>query len=578
MSPNWLCRLAAASFLASFALFPSAGAAGTIENYRAVSDQRLQAPEAENWLMIRRTYNGWGYSPLAQINRDNVKNLAPAWVFSTSVTEGHESPPLVNNGVMFISTPQAQVIALDAKTGEELWRYRKQLPEDLFQLHPTNRGVALYGDRVYVTTTDAHLVALDAKTGKAAWDRTVSDYKGGYYMTCAPLIVRGKVMVGTSGGEYGVRGFVAAFDAASGQPLWKTFTVPGPGEPGNDTWAGDSWKHGAAPAWMTGTYDPQLNLVYWGTGNPGPWPPDVRKGDNLYATSVLALDPDSGKIKAYHQYQWNDAWDWDEVRAPLIIDLDKGGHVIKELVHSGRDGYLWQFERRPDKISYLSAQPFVYQNVFTSLDPETGRPQYDAKHIFSSTSSASFCPSLWGGDDWALEAYSPKTGYLYIPVNENLCSKLEGKLGPYEAGQLYIGADISKNLAYVRAGADHIGELQAWDLKNNRKVWTHTFPKSQNFGGVLATAGNVVFMGGTNDRMFRAFDAESGDLLWQQPTNSGVIAPPAAYEVDGVEYIAVESGWGVDPQRVQDIFNKDYPQYRREVPQGGVVWVFALKK
>ncbi len=578
MKRGRLALLAICATIGILGTFALAGLAADLSNYTPVTDSRLSNPEPENWLLIRRTYNGWGYSPLDQINRDNVKNLVPVWLFSTGVTEGHESPPIVNNGIMFVSTPQAQVIALDAKTGNALWRYRKQLPEDLFQLHPTNRGVALYDDKVYFTTTDAHLIALDAKTGKVVWDRAVEDYKKGYYMTCAPLIVKGKVIVGSSGGEYGIRGFIAAFDAKDGKPLWKTYTIPGPGEPGHESWAGDSWQHGGAPAWMSGNYDPELNLVYWGTGNPGPWPPDVRKGDNLYATSLLAIDPDTGAIKAYHQYQWNDGWDWDEVRPPLLIDIEKNGRTIKELVHAGRDGYLWQFERAPDKINYISAQPFVYQNVFTSLDPETGRPQYDPKHIVSSTSEASFCPSLWGGDDWALEAYSPKTGLLYVPANENLCSHLVGKLSPYEPGQLFIGVDIDRNLAYVREGADHIGELQAWDIKNNKKVWVHKFTNSHNFGGVLATAGNVVFMGGTNDRMFRAFDAETGDVLWEYPTNSGIIAPPVAYEVDGTEYIAVQSGWGVDPQRVQDIFNKDYPQYRKDVPQGGVVWVFALRK
>ena len=253
-------------------------------SYTPVTDQRLVSPEAENWLMYRRTYDGWGYSPLEQINTGNVKDLVPVWTFSTGVAEGHQAPPIVNNGIMFVSTPQNQVLALDAKSGELLWRYKRELPDDLFQLHPTNRGVGLYEDKVYLATLDAHVVALDAKTGKLLWDRTVEDYKKGYYMTLAPLVAKGKVMVGVSGGELGIRGFVQALDARTGQPAWKTFTVPAPGEPGSETWKGDSWKTGGASVWITGSFDPQLNLTYWGTGN-------GRSGWAINAPATISTRP-----------------------------------------------------------------------------------------------------------------------------------------------------------------------------------------------------------------------------------------------------------------------------------------------
>ena len=298
-------------------MLASLASAQSLENYQPVTSERLLHPEPQNWLMYRGTYDSWGYSALKQINTKNVRKLVPAWTFSTGVGEGHQSPPIVNNGIMFITTPQNQVLALDAKAGDLLWRYKRELPEDLFQLHPTNRGVALYGDNVYLATVDAHLIALNARTGEVVWDQTVENYLTGYYMTLAPLVVRGKVMVGVSGGELGIRGFVQAFDAETGKPVWKTYTVPGPGEPGNDTWPGETWKNGAVPIWITGSYDPQLNLTYWGTGNPGPFMGEVRKGDNLYANSVIALDADTGKLKAYHQYHWNDSWDWDEVSAPI---------------------------------------------------------------------------------------------------------------------------------------------------------------------------------------------------------------------------------------------------------------------
>ena len=359
--------------------------------YRPVTDARLRSPAPDDWLMYRRTYDGWGYSPLDQITTDNVASLRPVWSASTGVAEGHEAPALVNDGIMFVSTPQNQVLALDARTGEIRWRYRRQLPEGLLQFHPTNRGVGLYEDKVYVATVDAFVVALDAATGSVVWETAVEDHRVGYYMTMAPLVVNGKVMVGVSGGELGIRGFVTALDAESGGAVWKTYTIPGPDEVGHDSWPGDSWRTGGVPVWLTGTFDPELNLTYWGTGNAGPWIGDARPGDNLYSNSVIALDADTGALTAHHQYHWNGSWDWDEVAAPLLIDVERGGRTIKSLVHPGRNGYLWLLERSATDISFVDGAPFV------------------------------------------------------------------------------------------RDGADHIGELQAWDLATGSQVWVHEF-EFQNWG------------------------------------------------------------------------------------------------
>jgi alcohol dehydrogenase (cytochrome c) len=552
-------------------------AAQGLKTYQSVTDERLLHPEPENWLMYRGTYDSWGYSPLDQINTENVSKLVPVWTFSTGVDEGHQSPPIVNNGVMFITTPKNQILALDARTGDLLWRYRRDLPEDLFQLHPTNRGVALYGDKVFLATVDAHLLALDARSGEVVWDQVVENYLSGYYMTLAPLVAHGKVMVGVSGGELGIRGFVQAFEAETGKPVWKTYTVPAPGEAGHESWSGESWKTGGVSVWITGSYDPELNLTYWGTGNPGPFLSEGRRGDNLYANSVIALDADTGAIKAYHQYHWNDAWDWDEVSAPLLIDVQRNGRSIKALVHAARDGYLWLLERSANKISYVHAEPFVHQNVFTELDLETGRPTYDPQRIFGIGRRAEFCPSVWGGKDWPPAAYNPKTGYLYIPANENLCGALTGKQEEYRPGQLYLGVDFSAiELLPQPEAKEHIGELQAWDMNAGKRVWTATF-KSHNWGPVLTTGGGLVFLGGTNDRYFHAFDAKTGKLLWQQRTNSGVTGVPSTYQIDGVQYIAVQSGWGVDAQRKQELLDKAFGT-QTFVPQGGVLWVFALAK
>src|SRR5262249_17543975 len=541
---------------------PAMLAAQSGVSYTAVTEQRLLAPEPHNWLMYRGTYNGWGYSPLDQITPANVKKLVPVWSFSTGVTEGHQSPPIVNDGVMFVTTPQQQVFALNAKTGDLIWRYKKELPEDLVQLHPTNRGVALFGDRVYIATVDAHLVALDAKSGKVVWDTTVDDYKNGYYFTLAPLVAKGKVMVGTSGGELGIRGYIAAFDARDGKQVWKTYTIPGPGEPGHDTWQGDAWKTGGVSVWLTahyapqlnptftGPYDPPLNLTFWGTGNAGPWPGDMHPGDNLYSSSVLALDADTGKIRGHHQYHWNDSWDWDEVSTPLLIDFPKDGRVVKGLVHPGRNGYLWRLERRADGIGFVDARPFVTQEVFTKLDPATGRPSYDPERKPRSGAAITFCPGLWGGKDWTPAGYNPKTNYLYIPANENLCSTLVGQAEPYTAGKLFLGVDRPKTTMSWRQGATHIGELQAWDMKTGQRVWTHKFPY-QNWGPILTTGGGLVFLGGTNDRNFRAFDAKTGKQLWEFRTNSGVTRAPSSFAVAVVQYAALRAGGGVDAHGIQ---------------------------
>jgi len=545
-------------------------------DYSTITQERLNNPEPGNWLMYRGNYEGWGYSPLDQINASNVKDLRPVWTLSTGVVEGHQAPPIVNNGVMFVATPMNQVMAIDAKSGDLLWRYQREIPEELFQLHPTSRGVGLWGDSVYFATTDAYLIALDAKTGEVQWETQVEDYGKGYYMTLAPLTAKGKVVIGVSGGEYGIRGFVAAYDAKTGEQAWKTYTIPAPGEPGGDTWPGDTWKTGGVSTWITGTYDSDTNITYWGTGNAAPWMPDNRAGDNLYANSVLALDMDTGKLKGYHQYHHNEAWDWDEVSAPILMPVERDGKKMKALVHAARNGYMWTLEPKPDgKIEFVDAKPYVNQDVFTSIDPETGRPEYDKSKIPGIGRKAEFCPSLWGGKDWPPAAFSPRTGMLYVPAQENLCGHLTGKEETYRPGQLYLTAAISDiGLTLKDDKVSHIGELQAWKIGSHEKVWQHDF-EFPTWGPLMATAGDLVFGGGTNDRYFRAFDAKSGKVLWQMRTNSGVTAVPSSFEVDGKQYIAVQSGWGVDAQRMQDGIDKIFGT-KTYVPQGGMIWVFAL--
>jgi alcohol dehydrogenase (cytochrome c) len=546
-----------------------------LEHYAPVTSERLLKPEDENVLMIRRTYDGWGYSPLAQVNASNVARLQPVWSFATGAVSGHEATPLVNDGVMFVSTPGNQVIALDAKTGTLLWRYRNPPPPDVILLHPTSRGVALYGDKVFFARAEAVLVALDARTGREVWSTTVEENRNGYYISLAPLVADGKVIVGASGGELGVRGFVAAYDPDTGRQVWKVFTVPAPGEPGSDTWPqGDQWKTGGGSIWVTGNYDPATKLAYFGTGNGGPWMGDQRPGDNLYTASTIAIDVTTGTIRGHHQYNPNESWDWDEVSPPILVDYQRSGRTIKGLIDVARDGYLWFLERSDGPIRFVEAKPYVKQNVFRAVDPTTGRADVDPDRKPGTGKRAEFCPSFWGGKNWPPIAFNPNTRMIYIPANENLCSAIVGREVPYKPGASFVGATSTLMLA---PGADHIGEVQAWNVDTGQRAWTHTYATSPNWGPMLTTAGGLVFSGGTNDRRFHAFDATTGALLWDYPTSSGVIGQPSTFMVDGVQYVAVQSGWGVDSRSMQGRLNALRPGEFPEVPEGGSIWVFAVR-
>ena len=432
-----------------------------------------------------------------------------------------------------------------------------------------------------MATVDSNLFALDATTGKVVWKATVGDVKALSYITLAPLAAKGKIMVGSSGGETGIRGFVAAFDANTGKEAWRTYTTAAPGEPGGDTWPGETYKNGGASVWITGTYDSANNIAYWGTGNPAPWPTENRPGDNLYSTSVVALDVDTGKIKGHHQYHHNDAWDWDEVSAPVLIDTKINGRDVKGAVHAGRNGYLWMLERgATGPIGFVNGVPYVQNDVFTGIDKKTGRPSYDMAKKPGAGKAVKFCPSLWGGKDWPPEAWNPKTKLFYIPANNNLCSELPAADEiTYKKGDLYIGYPIDGvlgSLRYQSGKPSTIGELQAWDLNTGKMAWVHKFDRAI-WAPLLTTGGNLVFTGGTNDKQFRAFDATNGKVLWQYAMPSGVTAVPSSFQVNGEQYIAVQAGWGIDAQRMQagiDSLNGTVTN----VPQGGTIMVFKLEK
>jgi alcohol dehydrogenase (cytochrome c) len=555
---------------------PDAPAAAILRSYQPVSAARLLNPEDANWLMIRRTYDGWGYSPLDQITTANVARLKQVWTLPTGVDRVHEAAPIVNGRVMFVSTPANQVLALEAATGKVLWRYVRPRPKNVFVLHDTNRGVALLGDKVYYAAAEAVLVALDAKTGKEVWTTTVADNTSAYYITLAPLIAQGKVLVGASGGEFGVRGFVAAFDAQTGKQAWRTYTVPAPGEPGSDTWPkGDHWKTGGAPVWVTGNYDPATNLAFFGTGNGGPWIGDQRPGDNLYVASTVAFDVTTGRIKGHFQYDPNESWDWDEVSPPILVDYERRGRTIKGLINVARDGFIWFLERTDGPINFVEGTPFVTQNVYRRLDPKTGRPDVDPARKPGTGRTAEFCPSPHGGKNWPPIAFSPKTRMIYVPANNNLCGTLTGVPVQYSKGRSFSGAMSGR--PFAAPGAKHVGgEVQAWNVDTGQRVWVHEYQKTPNWGSMLATGGGLVFTGGTNDRKIHAFDAATGKLLWEAQTSSGIVAPPTTFTVAGRQYLAVHSGWGGDPRGMQNTMNRIYPGEFPPVPEGGSITVYAL--
>ena len=551
-------------------------------DYRPVTDARLANPEPENWLLTKGNYAGWSYSELSQITPANVSKLRPVWSAATGVLSGHEAPAIVNGDFMYVATPNNQVIAFESTTGKVRWRFNRELPEGFSALHRTNRGVSLWGYKVYVGSSDCALSALDATTGKLVWEAEVCDWEKGAYITSAPLVVKGKVIIGPSGGEFGVRGYLKAFDAQTGKLAWTSYSVPAPGEPGSETWPKDgefkdAWSRGGGTMWMPGNYDAKNDVIYWGVGNGSPWQGDQRPGDNLYLTSVLSLNSDTGKIVGHYQYHWNDSWDWAGMNAPTLVEFDRNGKKVSGLVSAQRNGRLYWLQRDArGRITYDHSEAYVTNTAFKSIDPKTGRPTYNEEAKPSVGSTKTFCPSVWGGKDWQYEAFNPKTGMLYVPYNDNHCMTLKSIIQPYVPGQWSAGADINELNLSVKKDFDHIGGIQAWNVNSGKEVWRHKYPDSWNWGSIMTTASGVLFAGGTNDRKFHAYDANSGKLLWNFPTPSGILAPPSSFSVNGKQYIAIVSGYGVDAQWNQGKMH-ELAGWEKAVPEGGSVWVFALE-
>ncbi len=384
-----------------------------------VTHERLLHPEKEpgNWLTYSGNFAGHRFSPLKQINESNASKLEPAWVYQSNSLQKFETTPIVVDGVMYISEAPSHVTALDTKTGRPLWKYRRTMAEDIrVCCGQVNRGVAVLGDLVYVGTIDAHLVALDAKTGAVRWDVTVADYRAGLSITVAPLAVKDKIIVGIAGGEYGIRGFLDAYDAKTGKQAWRFWTVPAAGDPEAKTWAGDSYKNGSAATWVTGAYDPETNLVYWGTGNPGPdWNGDVRAGDNLYSDCLLALDADTGKLKWYFQFTPHDVHDWDATEVPVLIDAEVRGRKRKLLLFPNRNAFYYVLDRTNGQ--FLMGKPYAKQTWATGLD-DSGRP-IRVPGTSPTVAGTRVWPSVGGANNWYSPSYSPDTGLLYVAARES---------------------------------------------------------------------------------------------------------------------------------------------------------------
>ncbi|MEX0759505.1 MAG: lanthanide-dependent methanol dehydrogenase XoxF5 [Tistlia sp.] len=545
-------------------IFAAATLAGLAVGASA-NDELLQMQQnPKEWVMPTGNYANWRYSELDQINKGNVGDLQVAWTFSTGVLRGHEGGPLIIDGLMYVHTPFPNTVyALDLNDEQKIvWKNEPKQDPDVIPVmccDTVNRGVA-YGDgKIILHQADTTVVALDAKTGEVAWSVVNGDPKIGETGTNAPIVIKDKVLIGISGGEFGVRGSLTAYDLASGERVWRAYSM-GPdsdilmdpektthlGEPvgkdsGLNTWEGDQWKIGGGTTWGWFSYDPDLDLVYYGTGNPSTWNPAQRPGDNRWSMTIMARDPDDGMAKWVYQMTPHDEWDYDGVNEMMLVDIEIDGEMRKVLVHPDRNGFTYTMDRETGEL--LVAEKFdPVVNWATHIDMETGRPQvvdqYSTQHNGEDVNTTGVCPAALGTKDQQPSAFSPKTNLFYIPTN-HVCMDYEPFRVAYTAGQPYVGATLSM---YPPEGAEHMGNFIAWDAAKGEIVWS--LPERFSvWSGALATAGDVVFYG-TLEGYLKAVDSTTGEELYKFKTPSGIIGNVTTYEHDGKQYIAVLSGVG----------------------------------
>ena len=496
-----------------------------------VTPQRLleSAKEPQNWLMYSGDYAGRRYSTLDQITTKSAASLVPKWAYQTMAGGKFETTSLVVDGVLYATGADDRAFALDARSGRPIWQYQRSLPPDIRPCcGRVNRGLAILGDKVFLGTLDARVIALDTKTGNVVWDVGTSDYRKGYSITLAPLVINHLVLIGVSGGEYGIRGFIDAYDAATGARKWRFYTIPGPGEPGHETWEGESWEIGGAPAWITGTYDPATNTTFWTTGNPSPSNRgEGRAGDNLYSNSLLAIDPDTGKLKWYFQFTKHDEHDYDATQVPVLVD-DGANHLIMQ---ANRNGFFYVIDRSTGKL--LSATP--YGKVTWSNAKDASGVPIERKEASPTLTGVPVCPGAIGATNWMSPTYDPQTKLFYVTAREQ-CDIFSTAPQPYEAGHAFYGSayfpndDAQPFWGAVRA-IDPATSQVKWELKHLSPSWS----------GVLSTAGGLVFTGDAEGN-FMALDAASGKILWHFQCGASVYASPMTYAIDGKQYVTVAAG------------------------------------
>ncbi len=518
-----------------------------------VTFERLLNSDKElgNWLMYSRTYNGWRFSPLDQVNTENVNRLKVKWLFQGRHQEKFETTPLVVDGIMYLTRPENDIFALDAETGRTLWTYSHRNPPRTFTCcGRVNRGLAILGDRLFMNTLDMHVVAVDAKSGRELWKTKMFDHTaaGGYAATGAPLVVKDKLIVGMAGGEKGVSGFLDAYDTATGKRVWRFHTIPQPGEPNFGTWAGDSWKTGGAATWNNGSYDPELNLVYWGTSNP--WPDyngDFREGDNLYSCSVIALDADTGELKWHFQFNPHDLHDWDATQIPILLDAEFRGQPRKLMLWPNRNGFFYVLDRSNGE--FLLGKAYVKQTWAEGID-DHGRPIEIPGHEPTPDGISHIWPGVDGASNWMSHSYSPITQLLYVFAREE--RRVFTKSGPPRLPTTEPGGGEDdwrqRRRAFRRSGPrrprfapeESWGKVIGIEPGTGTIKWEHLVVSSP-WGGVMSTAGNLVF-GGTLEGNVFALDAKTGKILWRFLGNDRVYASPISFLSRGKQHVSLPVG------------------------------------
>jgi alcohol dehydrogenase (cytochrome c) len=521
-------------------LFLAAGLHGQVTYERLLR----AAEEPQNWLTYSGTYTSQRYSLLDQITPANVRNLQLEWVHQVRSTEKFETTPLVVDGVMYLTEPPSNVVALDATSGRVFWIYdHRPSPEARLCCGNVNKGVGMLGDTLFVATVDARLVALDARSGAVLWDSPFAAPETGYSATLAPLVIKDKVIIGVGGGEYGIRGFLAAYDAKTGREVWRFYTVAGPGEAGSETWEGDSWKRGGGSVWVTGSYDPDLNLTYWGVGNPGPdYDKHVRRGDNLYTDSVVALDAETGKLKWHFQFTPHDELDYDSVQIPVLVDMDWQGEPRKLMLWANRNGFWYVLDRATGE--FLQGKLIDKVTWAKGLDAK-GRPIQDPSKVLTSEGQQIF-PGVQGTTNWYSPSYSPRTGLFYVSTWVNYSTIYSRRPSEYVEGRMYTSGYLRTNVPSLRRGSINTwgdaasGAVRAFDPQTGAMEWEFKMSDVTD-SGILTTASDVLFTGG-REGYFYALDARNGEMLWRAILGGQVSAGPMTYKVGDKQYVSIASG------------------------------------